>query len=239
MISFVVPAYDEELLIGATLDSIHGASQACGESYEIVVADDASSDRTAEIATSRGARVERVSHRQIAATRNSGARAARGEHLFFVDADTVVDGTVLRAALAELRSGAVGGGAAVRFDGTLPLYARVLTPLLARIFRMTRMACGCFVFCTRGAFDAAGGFDEKLFGAEELAFSRALRRLGRFVVLRESVTSSGRKMRAYSGWEILRALGGLALRGPRAVRQRRGMEIWYGKRREDPEGASE
>jgi GT2 family glycosyltransferase len=235
MISFIVPAYDEERLLGATLRAIHGAARVCGEAYEVIVADDASTDRTAEVAASQGARVVGVAHRQIAATRNSGAREAQGEVLVFVDADTIVDETVLRSALSVLRSGAVGGGAAVRFDGSLPFYARILTPLLVAIFRIAGLACGCFVFCTRAAFEAAGGFDEKLFGAEELAMSRALKRQGRFVVLRDAVTTSGRKMRTHSGWEILRILGGLALRGPRSIRQRRGMEIWYGKRTEDPE----
>jgi len=231
MISFIVPAYDEALLLGATLDAIRRAADACGEAHEVVVADDASSDRTAEVAERRGARVVRVAHRQIAATRNSGARAARGELLVFVDADTLIDAAVLRAALAALRSGAVGGGCAVRFDGSVPAYARIVTPLLVASFRTLGFACGCFVFCTRAAFEATGGFDEKLFGAEELAFSRALARLGRFVVLRESVATSGRKMRTHTGWEILAALGKLAIRGPRSVRRREGMEFWYGKRR--------
>jgi len=238
MISFVVPAYDEEWLLGATLRSIHGAARACGEAYEVIVADDASSDRTAEIAASHGARVVSVAHRQIAATRNSGARAAAGEKLIFVDADTIVDETVVRAALAAMKSGAVGGGAAVRLDGALPLYARIVTPLLVRVFRFADLACGCFVFCTRAAFDASGGFDEGMFGAEELAFSRALKLQGRFVVLRECVTTSGRKVRTHSGWEILRVLGRLAIRGAGSVRQRQGMDLWDGKRREDPELAS-
>ncbi len=199
----------------------------------MIVADDASSDRTAEVAAAHGARIVSVAHRQIAATRNSGARAAAGEKLIFVDADTIVDEAVVSAALAAIRSGAVGGGAGVRMDGILPLYARIVTPLLVRVFRFANLACGCFVFCTRAAFEASGGFDEAMFGAEELAFSRALWRQGRFVVLRESVTTSGRKVRTHSGWEILTSLGRLAIRGPGAVRQRSGMDLWYGKRRED------
>jgi glycosyltransferase involved in cell wall biosynthesis len=234
MISFVVPAYDEERLLGATLGAIHATARACGEAYEVIVADDASSDRTAEVAAAHGARVVSVAHRQIAATRNSGARASSGERLIFVDADTIVDEAVVRAALAALRSGAVGGGAAVRMDGVLPLYARIVTPLLVRVFRFAGFACGCFVFCTRAAFEAAGGFDETMFGAEELTFSRALQRQGRFVVLREAVTTSGRKVRTHSGWEILGFLGRLAIRGPSSVRRRSGMDLWYGKRREDP-----
>jgi hypothetical protein len=133
-----------------------------------------------------------------------------------------------------LRRGAVGGGCAISFDGPVPRYARILAPLLLGVYRLAGLAAGCFLFCTRRAFDAVGGFDERLFGAEEVAMSRALGRQGRFVVLRESVLTSGRKLRAYSGWEILGVMARLAARGQGAVRRREGMELWYGPRREDP-----
>ena len=48
-----------------------------------------------------------------------------------------------------------------------------------------------------------GGFDETMFGAEEIAMSRALKRQGQFVILNEAVVTSGRKVRAHSGWKIL------------------------------------
>jgi glycosyltransferase involved in cell wall biosynthesis len=235
MISFVVPAYNEERLIGATLRAIHDAARAAGEPYEVIVADDASSDNTATVAEGCGARVVRVTSRQIAATRNAGARHARGDFLVFVDADTLVTVAVVRAALRALREGAVGGGAAIRFEGRVPAYARLLEKPGVWLFRMARLAAGCFVFCSREAFEAVGGFDETLYGAEEIALSRALGRRGRFVVLREAVTTSGRKLRAHSGWELMRVLGALALRGPGSVRGRRGLGIWYEERREDPD----
>lgn len=234
MISFIVPAYNEEHLLGATLDSLHRASQALGEAYELIVADDASTDRTAELAEQYGARLVRVSNRQIAATRNAGARAASGELFIFVDADTLVDEPVLRAAVAALRGGAVGGGAAVHFDGQLPWLARWLQPVFVWSFRVARLAAGCFLFCTREAFMAVGGFDESYFGAEELILSRALKRQGRFVVLREVVLSSGRKLRMHSPGAVLWLMLRMALRGPKAVRQREGMEFWYDGRREEP-----
>jgi hypothetical protein len=96
------------------------------------------------------------------------------------------------------------------------------------------LASGCFLFCTREAFLSAGGFDEGLFGAEEAAMSRALRRQGRFVVLGEAVTTSGRKLRAHSAREVLGLLTRLALAGPRSLRRREGLDLWYGERREDP-----
>ena len=235
MISFVVPAYNEELLLGTTLDAIHMAAAATGQEYEIVVADDASSDRTAGVARDHDARVVSTSNRQIAATRNAGARAARGDLLIFVDADTVVNPEVVQAAYASVRGGAIGGGAGVRFQGRLPWYVRVLEPLAVWTFRNARLAAGCFLFATRTAFDAAGGFDQSLYGAEEIALSRALKREGKFVVLKESVQTSGRKFRAYTGWEILKVMTRLALRGGSGVRTRGDMAFWYETRRKDPD----
>jgi len=103
------------------------------------------------------------------------------------------------------------------------------------VYRALGLAAGCFLFCTRQAFDAVGGFDERLFAAEEAVLSRALRRQGRFVLLRAAVVTSGRKLRAHSGREILGTLLRLAFTGPRAFRQRDGLELWYGQRRADPE----
>jgi glycosyltransferase involved in cell wall biosynthesis len=236
VISFIVPAYNEERLLGATLDALHAAGRAIGEPYELVVVDDASTDRTAIVAQRHGAVLVSVAHRQIAATRNSAARKATGELFVFVDADTIVDESVVRSAIEALRGGAAGGGAAVEFDGAVPLYARIIMPVLVRSFRLARVAAGCFLFCTRSAFVAVGGFDEAFYGAEELVMSRALKRHGKFVVLRQAVTTSGRKLRTHSAREMLMVLGRLALRGTGAVKQRQGMELWYAERREDPQG---
>lgn len=234
MISFIVPAYNEERLLGATLLALHAAARAIDEPYEIIVADDASTDRTTAVAERSGARVVRIARRQIAAARNAGAGAAFGERLVFVDADTIVDEAVVRAAVRALREGAVGGGAAVRFDGRVPRWAELLLPPVVWAFRVLGMAAGCFLFCRRSAFEVAGGFDETLYGAEEIAMSRSLKRHGRFVVLRQSVATSGRKLRTYSALEILRMAARLAVRGPTALRSREGLELWYEERREDP-----
>jgi GT2 family glycosyltransferase len=239
MVSYIVPAHNEERLLGATLRALHAANAAIGEPYEIIVVDDASEDATAAVAATYGARLVRVAHRQIAATRNSGARTAEGDRLVFVDADTLVDAAVVHAALRAMRDGAVGGGAAARFEGRVPVYARVLLVVIVWLFRVCGWAAGCFVFCTRPAFEAAGGFDETLYASEEIAFSAALKRQGRFVVLRQAVTTSGRRLRAYSAWELLHLLAKLAVRGPSLLRSRQGVQIWYEKRRDDPDASQD
>ena len=72
--------------------------------------------------------------------------------------------------------GAVGGGALTRFDPPVPLYARLLMVWLGFFMRITSLSGGAFMFCTRTAFEKAGGFDERLFGAEDAVFSAALKR---------------------------------------------------------------
>lgn len=233
MVSFIVPAYNEERLIRATLGALTSAAKALDQAHEIIVVDDASSDRTAAAARSAGARVVSVSHRQIAATRNSGAGAAKGDAFIFVDADTLVNESVVKAAIAALRGGAVGGGASVHFDGRLPLCVRLLLPLGIGLSRVARVAGGCFLFCTRQAYERVGGFDEKYFCAEELVFGKALKRQGRFVVLRESVITSGRKLRDYPAVKLLRIIAAMAWGGPKSLMRREGLEFWYKQRSRD------
>ena len=71
MISFVVPAHNEELELPATLRAIHAAVSSSGQSYQIIVVDDASTDATPEIASSAGAKVVHIDRRQIAAARTA------------------------------------------------------------------------------------------------------------------------------------------------------------------------
>jgi glycosyltransferase involved in cell wall biosynthesis len=232
VIAFVIPAHNEEQLIARTLQSIH--QSASGERYTIIVADDGSTDRTAEIARQHEAQVISIDRRQIAAARNAAARAALQIRevtvLVFVDADTSLNSTTLAAALHAIDEGAVGGGASVQFDGPVPRWAEIMLTIISSLFRVFKFTGGCFLFCRRDAFEATGGWDETLFAAEELFMAQALKRHGRFVVLRESVTTSGRKLQTHSAREILTSLFRIGLSGRSAVRDRKALALWYGPR---------
>lgn len=233
-VSFIIPAWNEEAVLGRTLRALTSAAQNLPMPWEIVVADDASDDRTAEIAREHGARVVTAHYRQIAATRNNGARAALGDLLVFIDADTWVNPQAVRAAIAAVEGGAVGGGCRVRFDGPFPFYARWFVPIGSWLYFRSRLAAGCFIFCTRQAFEAVGGFDETVFASEECWFTWAMRRHGRFDILPESVTTSARKLRTFSGREFLSILVAICLRGVRQHRPHSARKLWYGPRRPDP-----
>jgi glycosyltransferase involved in cell wall biosynthesis len=227
-ISFIVPAHNEEAWLPASLDALFAAADAVGRPYEVIVANDSSTDRTGEIARGRGARVVDVAHRQIAATRNAGARESSGELLFFVDADTHANAEAIHAGLTTMEAGAVGGGCHFRYNGDIPAWAHVLLPIGNAGGRLFTIVGGAFFFCRREDFAAVGGFDERYFAAEEVVLTRALQRRGRFVIPRVPVLTSNRKLRTMSPWRAVSILSRFVLHGPDSYRSREGLDLWYG-----------
>jgi len=215
MLSFIIPAHNEELWIAKCLDSIRTTMEKVAEPYEVIVVDDASTDSTPEIARRMGARTLPVEHRKISAVRNAGARSADGDVFFFVDADTQVNERAVSAALSELRAGAAGGGCAPEFEGPKPWWAGIIIWIAVRIARRIRLVGGCFHFCTRDAFNAIGGYDETLLAGEDMAFCQAIKKVGRFVVPGPTVVTSARKLQVVTPWEVISLLVSIALRGPR------------------------
>jgi glycosyltransferase involved in cell wall biosynthesis len=232
MISFIVPAYNEELELSSTLTAIRAAAFGTGRLCEVIVVDDASTDATAEIARQAGARVVSIHRRQIAAARNAGARAALGEYLFFVDADTRINATHVAEAMAALEAGHAGGSARGVMDGFIPLWSRIFLRAFCTVYFGLNLGAGAFLFTTRGNFKAIDGFDERYFAGEEVYFSLALRKLGRFKLLREPVLTSGRKLRMYPAKQILATLLIMIFGGPRVARSRSRLDLWYDGKRE-------
>jgi glycosyltransferase involved in cell wall biosynthesis len=215
MLSFIVPAHNEELWIATCLGSIRAAMEKIAEPYEVIVVDDASTDATQQIAQQLATRTLQVEYRKIAAVRNAGARAASGDVFFFVDADTQANEQAVHAALAALAAGAAGGGCVPEFDGPVPWWARIIIWSAVKAARLVRLVGGCFLFCTRDAFIAMGGFSEDLSAGEDMAFCQALKKVGRFVVPKPSVVTSGRKLKVVTPWEVIKLLLTIAVRGAR------------------------
>ena len=236
MLSFIVPAYNEEHELPQALAALRVAAETSGRPYEIIVVDDDSSDATAEIARRAGAIVVAVRHRQIAAVRNAGARAARGDILFFVDADTQISPQHVSGALRALAAGCAGGGARVTTDGSVPLWGHIFVWVFCTIYFAVNLGAGAFLFTTRENFQAVGGFDEQLFAGEEVYFTLALKKLGRFKLLREPVVTSGRKLRMHSARHICSQSIAIVFRGRRGVQSRDKLDLWYDGKRETGAG---
>jgi glycosyltransferase involved in cell wall biosynthesis len=177
-LSLVIPARNEERHLPALLDSVAVARRRFDAAVEVIVADNVSEDRTAELARAGGARVVTVEQRVIAAVRNGGAAAATGEFLAFIDADCTIHPdsfTAIDRALSDPRQ--IGGTTGVRFDRLST--GIVLAHLLFEpISWLTRMRPGIY-FLRRSDFVAIGGYDERLLFAEDVKLLVELRRLGR------------------------------------------------------------
>src|SRR3984893_13020284 len=233
MISFIVPAYNEELELPSTIAAMRAAAESAHQEFEIIVVDDASTDATTKVAAEAGAQVVSINRRQIAAARNAGARAAHGQILFFVDADTRINSTHLVDAIAAIEAGWVGGGARGMIDGLIPLWGCIFVRAFCTIYFALNLGAGAFLFTPRRNFDAIGGFDEQFFIGEEIYFSLALRKVGRFKILPEPIVTSGRKLRMYSAREIFGNSFAVVISGTRAARSRDKLDLWYDGKRED------
>lgn len=239
-ISVIVPAFNEEKLLAGSLASVREAMAAFAErrwDSELIVCDNNSTDRTAEIERAAGATVVFEPVNQIARARNFGAAAATGDWLVFVDADSHPGRALFGAVADAIASGNyLFGGATVRMDGP-HLAAKIGTGIWNLISRIKKFAAGSFIFCEAAAFREIGGFDQRLFASEEIDLSQRLKRLAkqhgkRVVILtRHPLQTSGRKMHLYSRREILRLLWRTAVNWRATVTDRDACHAWYDGRR--------
>jgi glycosyltransferase involved in cell wall biosynthesis len=236
--SIIIPAFNEEKYLPRTLRTINASLLDLPGKGEVIVVDNNSTDRTAEIAHAEGARVIFEPVNQISRARNAGAHAAIGRYLIFLDADTLASRALIESAIRALRSGRVcGGGAVLAMDQSLGVFGELGVGLWNWISTTFKLAAGSFVFCLKEGFEAVGGFSEKVFAAEEIIFSRVLKKWGRrrglrFRVLEaDPVITSARKIAWHGAGGVFWALCVL-LFFPFALRYRSMCGLWYDRPRE-------
>jgi glycosyltransferase involved in cell wall biosynthesis len=238
-ISVIVPAFNEEKILPGSLQAIRKAAEAFEDSaeWELIVCDNNSTDRTAEIARTAGANVVFEAINQISRARNRGASVATGDWLVFVDADSFPTRELFARTLQETRNPrCAGGGCLLRLDQTQPM-TTVLLGLWNFISRMMRWAAGSFVFCDAKLFRDAGGFSERLFASEEIDFCRRLKRLARTrrrhltIFTDARLVTSARKMHLYTRSEHLWFLLKAGLRPGSILTNRDQCALWYNGRR--------
>ena len=206
--SLIIPAYNEESYLPRLLDTVDAARAAYRDgpdAIEVIVADNASTDATAEIARANGCRVVSVAKRVIAAARNGGAGVARGTLLAFTDADMRIHPQTFNAIDDAMRGGrAVAGTTGVTPDRWSPGLALIYA-LFVPLVWLTRLDTGV-VFCRREDFVRVHGYNEARRYAEDVQFLLDLRRVGRrrgqrLARLRPvKAVASTRKFDKYGDW---------------------------------------
>ena len=204
--------------------------------WELIVCDNNSTDRTAEIARAAGARVVFEPHNQISRARNRGAAAAQGEWLLFVDADSSPSPGLFRDLKAAIESGnCIAGGSTVAPEGSFEF--RITIRAWNALSRATRWAAGAFIFCERSAFEELRGFSEELYASEEIELCGRLkdlaRRRGRRILIlhRHPLRTSERKLLLYRRSELLGFLARFVLHPRRTLRNPADCKPWYDGRR--------
>lgn len=234
-ISVIVPAYNEEKYLRETLNCIHRAGNVLleldGVETEVIVVDNGSTDSTAAVARTYGARVVEEPKHNIARARNAGAKLAKGDVLVFIDADTAIPGQLL-SRINKVMAGACCLGGAVDTDyRPSKTLIKAYLQLWRTLGKFSGMAQGATQFCSREVFASLSGYDESLFMGEDVDFHWRLKRLAKRqnagVCLIEDiqVVPSTRRFDQWPVWRTLLYTNPLYVLAFR--RTRKAWQSWY------------
>jgi glycosyltransferase involved in cell wall biosynthesis len=232
-LSVIIPAWNEEKWIGRAIDSVKRAAgvyeRERGCSAEIIVVDNNSSDRTADIARQHGVRVVHESVNNIGRARNTGARAARGQYIAFCDADNQITENLLVLIHDHLQDQKVAGGGTWIEPERRNLKINFFYFIWGVYVRCSRVGVG-MMHCRKADFERIGGFDETIYAAEDVQLAYDLKKLGRFNLIKKGwIITSTRKIDQTPLWEMLCKLIGFGFGLQKKIRSKQYCEHWYDK----------
>ncbi|MBS0424523.1 MAG: glycosyltransferase [Proteobacteria bacterium] len=239
-LSIVIPAFNEEQLILDCLHSIEesvSANRKPGFTHEVIVVDNNSTDKTAELAQRAGAKVVFEPINQIGRARNTGAAAATGDWLLFVDADSLLNPGMVADILHMIESRKHVGCGSVMHMPDLPWWGNAAMRLWTVCSVTFHWASGALVVCRSDAFRDVGGFNQELFAADEIDLSELLKKWGhkhglKFTILtRHPLVTSPRKVKLYTGREIAGQLFSVMFSPRKTLQNKKKLPIWYDGRR--------
>lgn len=231
MISFIIPAKNEQTHLPKAINSIKSSAKKLNLNFEIVVCDNNSSDKTAEVAKKLGAKVAFLQEPNIPKAKNSAVKLSKGEILVFIDADTILRQDLLKSGLEALKDTqkvAVSCLSSFKTYPTLASYGVWSYNLFSYLFRL---GVGHFMIVKKTAFAKVGGFSEDVYGYEDIEFFKKLKKAFGFKsikMLPKSIKTSPRKFE--QGHDVRTFLLGLigASLGFKISRNKENQTFWYG-----------
>ncbi|MBI2576119.1 glycosyltransferase [Candidatus Woesearchaeota archaeon] len=182
MLSIIIPARNEEHYLPKLLESLRRQTF---KDFEVIVADCHSQDKTKEIARKFGCKITKGG--LPAEGRANGAKAARGDRFFFIDADCELGNDFLEKTIHEFNRRTLDVAACL----IVPLEKSVAGSSLFFLYnawviivqRIAPHAAGCAILCKRQVYDSCGGFRPSIKMYEEHDFVMRARKHGKFRVL--------------------------------------------------------
>ena len=247
LITIAIPAFNEEKLLATTLAAVTEAGDAFSErnwEMEVVVCDNNSTDRTAEIAEAGGARVVFEKHNQISRARNAAGKAARGEWIIFIDADSTPGKALFEAtAVAMGKQEIIGGGTTIKYD-VQNWVVTIITVAWNAISRVMHWPAGSYIFLRTEDFNELNGFSDKLYASEELEFGGRLKKLAQQrdqhlqILTQTPLATSPRRFRLMRSYPLLENLKfilkhsfSMVFTGGRSLQKAENCRFWYDGRR--------
>ncbi len=200
-VSIVIPTLNEEKVLERTLLALE--KQDYKGRFEIIVADSMSKDKTVGIARKYADKVLKVKKRSVGAGRNAGTEAARGELVFFLDADTTLLPNGLSALVGGFRKGVVGVSCPFLPDN--PTWSNTISYLIYNfnvkmsIKLNSPMVAGSCCGYRKDSIEKVGGFSETSHLFEDFDLSRRISKLGKIMIIKNHVVLSSTRRLDYLG----------------------------------------
>lgn len=210
--SILIPAREEEQLLPRCLESIKVAAAPFPNRVEIIVAVNRCTDRTEQIAVEHGAKVVHEDAKCLARIRNAAAKAATGEIIVTIDADSRMSSNMLVEIDRLLRTGKYIGGGVMVLPERWSLGIVATAVILSVVMIRHRVSGGLF-WCLRQDFEAMGGFNESYVSVEDLDFAKRLKAQGKATgrrfktITKAHIVTSCRKFDTFGDWYLVRNLG--------------------------------
>jgi len=183
MLSIIIPTLNEEKYLPKLLDCINKQTY---KDYEIIVADANSEDKTVRLAKKYGCRIVKGGLPGI--SRNKGAKAAKGDILLFLDADSAIEPKFLEEALNKIKKRKLDVAGCYLQPSSDKIIDRIFLGIFNSWTFLTQgfypNACGTGIFCKKWLHDKINGFDKTIKLSEDMDYARRAGKLGKFGILR-------------------------------------------------------